>query len=149
MTRRGWITAASTFLVGLVVGAGGVQGYHRFHEKRTAEVFSRRLRCSELANQYARTESSDTQSVVVEMVGYSTVSNSCVAYFQIWEQIAPGHAVREWRVMNLLSGERLYTDSCREERDCGGGNDMRFYRKSKVAFDQAVDGQEVDVRKVE
>lgn len=148
MTKRGWITAALMLFVGLAIGAGGVQTYQRVHEQRTAEVFSRRLRCNELANQYVRKESNDTQSVSLEMVGYSAVSNSCVAYFQIWNQLSPRYTVREWRVMNLLSGEQLNTDNCREERDCGGGNDMRFDRRSKAAFDQAVNGQKVDVWKV-
>jgi hypothetical protein len=97
--------AALMFFVGLAVGAGGVGGYHQFHEKRTAEVFSRRLRCNELANQYARKESNDPQSVSVEMAGYSEVSNSCVAYLWILEQISPQYTVHEWRVMDLLSGE--------------------------------------------
>ncbi len=47
-----------------------------------------------------------------------------------------------------LSGEVLYTDDCREGRDCGGGNNMRFDRRSITAFDQAINGQEVDVEKV-
>jgi hypothetical protein len=101
----GWITAASTFFVGLAVGAGGVQSYQRFHEKATAEVFSRRLHCNELANQYARKETNDTQSADVEIVGYAAVSNSCVAYFQLWERISQGYTVREWLVMDLLSSE--------------------------------------------
>jgi hypothetical protein len=136
------------FLVGLAVGAGGLWSYRRFHDKRAAEVFSRRLHCNELANQYAGRESNDTRSVSVERVGYSPVSNSCVAYFETWEQISPRDSIREWRVMDLLSGQRLYTDNCREERDCGGGNDVTFERKSEAAFHQAVSGEEVDVAKV-
>jgi hypothetical protein len=148
VTKRGWITAAWMFFVGLAVGAGGVLSHQRFYEKKTAEVFSRRLRCYELANQYARKESNATQSVSVEMVGYRAVSNSCVAYFHVWEQISSRSSVQEWQVMDLLSGERLYTDQCREDRDCGGGNDMKFDRRSEVALHQAVNGQEVDVGKV-
>lgn len=119
--------------------------YHQVRERRAAEVFSRRLRCNELANQYAGRESNDMQSVNAEMVGYSAVSNSCVAYFQFWEQISSHYTVREWRVVDLLSGERLYTDQCREERDCGEGNDVRFGRRSEAAFQQAVKGEEVNV----
>ena len=136
------------FFVGLAVGAGGFGGYQQFHEKRTAEVFSRRLRCNELANQYARKESNDAQSVSVEIVGYSGVSNSCVAYFQVWEQLSKEYTDREWRVMNLLSGEVLYTDHCREERDCGDGNDMKFGRRSEVAFQQTVKGEDVNLSKL-
>ena len=149
MTRGGWTTAALAFFVGLAVGAGGVQSYHQFREKRTAEVFSRRLRCSGLANQYARKESNDTQWVGVQMVGYSAVSNSCVAYVHVWDRISSGYTVREWRVIDVLSGEVLYTAQCQEERDCGNGSDMAFSRRSEVAFHQAINGQQVDVRKVE
>jgi hypothetical protein len=145
---RGWITAASTFFVGLTVGAGGVQTYQRFHERATAEAFSRRLHCNQLANQYAKKESNDTQSASVEIVGYTTVSNSCVAYLKVWEQASSRYSVQEWRVVDLLSGERLYTNWCREERDCGNGKDLTFDRRSEAAFHQAVSGQVVDVEKV-
>ncbi|MGB7758538.1 MAG: hypothetical protein WBL61_01845 [Bryobacteraceae bacterium] len=137
-----------TFIVGLAVGALGVRGYQRLHEKRTAEVFSWRLRCSELANQYARNESNDTQSVGVEAVAYSGASNSCVASFKIWEQISSRDTVQEWRVMDLLSAGRLYTAYCRKELDCGGGNDVKLDRRSEAAFRQAVKGQEIDVGKI-
>ena len=148
MTKGGWITAALAFFVGLAVGAAGVQTYQRFHEKATAEVFSRRLHCNELASQYARKESNDAQSVSVEVVGYAAVSNSCVAYSQLWEQISQRYTVREWLVMDLLSGERLYTDQCREERDCGGGKDLTLGRKSDAAFQQAVNDLVVAVENV-
>lgn len=82
------------------------------------------------------------------MVGYSLVSNSCVAYFTLLDQPSPRFTDREWRVMDLLSGEVLYTEHCREERDCGDGNDMKFTKRSEVAFQQAVKGQEVNFRKV-
>src|SRR5258708_6375213 len=113
MAKRG-LFAALMFFAGLAVGAGTLLSYQRFHdkrtaeaEKRTAEAFSRRLRCNELANQYARNESDDTTLVHVEMMGYSTISNSCVAYFQLWRNPTPRTTVLEWLVLDLLSGERL------------------------------------------
>jgi hypothetical protein len=148
MTKRGWTTAALAFLIGLAVGAGGVQSCQRFHEKATAGVFSRRLHCKELANQYARKESNDKQSVSVETVGYAAAPNSCVAYFQIWEWISPQYTVQKWLVMDVFSGEQLYTDQCREERDCGGGKDLTLDRRGEAAFRQAVNGQVVAVEKV-
>lgn len=136
------------FFVGLAVGGGGVFAYHHFHERRAAEVFSRRLRCNTVANQCARKDSNDVRSVSVEMVGYSAVSNSCVAYFQVWDQTSPRSTVREWRVMDLLSGEVFYTGACQEERNCGDGNDMKLGRRGEVAFQQAVNGEEVNVSKL-
>lgn len=148
MARRDWTSAALMFFVGLAVGAGVVAGYRPLHQGRSGEVFSRRLRCSELANQYAKSESNDARSVSAETVGYSEASNSCVAYFTILETVSPQYDVQEWRVMDLLSGERLHSDNCRSDRDCGDGNDMKFGRRSEVAFQQAVKGEQVDVSRV-
>lgn len=82
------------------------------------------------------------------MAGYSTASNSCVAYFAVWDQLSPTYTRREWRVVDMLSGETFYTDECQEERNCGGGNDMTFGRRGEAAFHQAMNGREIDVGKL-
>jgi len=134
---------AITLFVGLAVGGGIVEGYHRLHDKRTAEVFSRRLRCNEIANQYAKKESSDTRSVSVELAGYSEASNSCVAYLKIWEQIGPSYSNLEWRVLDVLSHEERYYGHCTFERDCGSGKDIKFDEESEAAFQRAISDKEV------
>jgi hypothetical protein len=151
---QGRITSVA-FFVGLAVGGGAVEGYHLVHDKTTAEVFSRRLRCDELASQYVRKESSDTELLRVGLVGYSAASNSCLAYLTDWDQLSPTHTDQEWRVMDLLSGEVFYSESCREERVnglerdwCGNGRDMKLGRRGEAAFRQAVNGQEIDVEKI-
>jgi hypothetical protein len=153
-TRRDWIIAMVVFLVGLTVGGEGVGGYYRFHEKRTAEVFSRRFQCNGLASRYTKKESSDTQAVYPQMVGYSTVSNSCVAYFQVREYYGPRAKFREWRVIDLLSDEELYTGECDDgsppyaDVECGNGNNVMFSRRSEVAFHQAISGKKINVDRV-
>ena len=155
-TRRRWITSGAMLFVGLALGGGAVEGYHLVHEKSTAEIFSRRLRCDELASQYAKKESTDTESMRVELVGYSAVSNSCVAYLTTWDELFPKHTYQGWRVMDLLSGEVFYKEACRLEDGrrsrvepwCGDGNDIRFGRRSEAAFRQVMEGQTVDVGKI-
>ncbi len=144
LSRRSRITAALIFLAGFVVGGGGVQSYHRFHEKRTAEVFSRRLHCKELADQYEKQESSTLVLVHIARVDYSLASNSCVV--SVHELRADGKEPAEViEIVDPLSGESLYLDS----KAPGNADElMQQWRKERVAFDQAVDGQEVDVRNV-
>ena len=158
MNTLDWVKARGriisvAFFVGLAVGGGAVEGYHLVHDKTTAEVFSRRLRCEEIASQYVKKESSDTELLRVELVGYSAASNSCVAYLTDWNQLFPTHTDREWRVMDLLSGEVFYSESCRQEQGytgvwCGDGNNMRFDRRGEAAFRQALNGQAIDVDKI-
>jgi hypothetical protein len=132
------------FFVGVAVGAGAVESYHRIRENRTAELFSRRLRCNELANKYAEKESTDEQSVGVEQVEYSAASNSCVGYFFAFHTGPLSY--ERWRVINLLSDEELYRGECREDRDCGNGKDMSLRKEAQLAFRQAVKGEEVNVK---
>jgi hypothetical protein len=146
MTKAGWITTALAFFVGLAVGAGAVQSYQRIRENRTAELFSRRVRCNELANKYAERESADNQSVRVKQVAYSAASNSCVGYFSAFQQI--GLSYEWWRVIDLLTDEELYGGTCREDRDCGNGKNMALMKQAELAFRQAVKGEEVNVKKL-
>lgn len=152
VTRRGRVTPAVIFFIGLAVGGGAVEGYHVAHEKTTAEVFARRLRCDALANQYAKRESSDTDVIHVELVGYSTLSNSCVAYLTTVSRSFPPDTTEGWRVIDVLSGEVFYMDQCLEEQGrapyCGEGNNMKFERRSQAAFQQVMEGRRVDVEKI-
>jgi hypothetical protein len=124
-----WIVAGLAFLAGLAIGAGVVQRYQRTRENRTAELFSRRLRCNELANKYAERESTDTQSVSIKQVEYSAPYNSCVGYFWAFEQVEP-LSYERWQVIDLLSDKELYGGRCRVDRNCGNGEDMALTEKA-------------------
>ncbi len=81
------------------------------------------------------------------MVGYSTASNSCVAYFHIWNHIAANYQVQEWQVMDVLSGEMHNYETCTvQSGECGRGNDTKFGEESRVAFQQALTGQKAQVK---
>ncbi|MFY9700774.1 MAG: hypothetical protein WAK02_01370 [Terriglobales bacterium] len=144
LSRRSRIAGALIFIAGLAIGGGGVQSYHRFHEKRTAEVFSRRLRCKELADQYEKKESSTLVLVNIGRVDYSLVSNSCVV--SVHELRADGKEPAQIiEIVDPLSGEQLYSD----RKNPGNADElMQQWHKERVAFDQAVNGQEVNVRNV-
>jgi hypothetical protein len=138
MNQR-WVNAVLVFCAGLAIGAGTLQIYYRFRENRATEIFERRLRCSELANRHAAGESTKEQSVSVERVGYSTALNSCVAYFEEWQQ-AGSHSYQEWTVIDLLSKEQFYSGRCSVERDCGNGKDIKLSQNAEAAFSKAVSG---------
>jgi hypothetical protein len=145
MMGRGWIKGILMLIVGLAVGVAGSETYRRFHEKGTGEIFSRRLRCNELAKQYEGQESNEKRAVRTELVDYSATSNSCIAYFTSFEQLSSDHTIREWKVVDLLSGKQFYTGDCRIQTNCGGGKDIMLDRESKAALHQAIMGQDVDV----
>ncbi|HLI62683.1 MAG TPA: hypothetical protein VKV05_04745 [Terriglobales bacterium] len=149
MTRRGWTVSAVMFLVGLFAGGGGVQTYHTLSVKTAREMFAEKLRCKELAAGYIREQSTDSMSLILQRVDYSATSNSCVAYFHTWEDVGNRNTYNErrWQVVDLLTAKMLYDDHCREETNCGGGNDIRMDDEAEAAFDEAVNGRKSIAKK--
>jgi hypothetical protein len=150
MTRRSWIISAAMLLIGLVIGGGGVEGYHRFYTKKAQELFSQRLRCKGLADHYVKQQSTDSMTVILYNVDYSTTSNSCIGYFHVLDDVHREHYLTQditSLVTDLLTGEELYQDHCVEDRNCGGGNDFRIMNEAKSAFDEAVNGKKSNRRK--
>jgi hypothetical protein len=147
MNRRWIILLAASCLIGVILGAGVVKWYDSASQAKSRYMFGQRVRCRELADQYAKRESSDMQSVSVEMVGYSVASNSCVAYFHTWNHIAADYEVQEWQVMDVLSGEMHNYEACTVQTgECGHGNDTKFGEKSKAAFQQAITGRKAKLK---
>ena len=144
MSRRGLIIGTLVFLVGLAIGGGIVESYHRSQAKRAQELFSQRFRCKTLADQYVKRESSESTAIILNNVDYSVLSNSCVGYFDRIEDIPREHYLTQDNislVIDLLTGEELYQDHCIEDTDCGRGNDFRIMREAKAAFDEAVNNK--------
>ena len=145
MTRRGWIVSITMLFIGLVVGGGGMEGYHRIHENNAADLFDRQFRCHDMATRYAREQSPDPdrnrQYVELEKAGYSRGFNSCVAYFQRTIYLPKEVGMQLW-VTDLLSGEIFYSDMCTtlKDKDCGSEVSLSAL-KSEIAFDAAIKGE--------
>ena len=143
-----WAVASSMLCLGL--GAGFASGwyYPRSRAATSGELFSRRARCHEIAAQYEKAKSNDTDGVIVESVGYAPVSNTCVANVTDMQRLSSTYTSETWSVVDLLSSEVLYSGWCREEKNCGDGRNFELMGKSEAAFKQALAGRKVDVSKV-
>jgi hypothetical protein len=126
---------ALSLVLGLLVGGGSIEYGHRRSDLKSKQVFEQRIRCKTLAESYVRKESNDTNYVHLEQVGYSAKSNSCFAAVTTWSD-----PYRDWILVDLLSGESTDVGICNEQRDCGGGNDMKYAADLRAAFKMSIDG---------
>src|SRR5579884_2131397 len=112
MSKRIWITAAS-FVVAVLAAGVVVHSYDAARSNTAKELFSQKLRCKQLADEYTRKESDDTASVFLKAVDYSPDSATCIASFSTWEHVSNTYTVRRWEVVNLLTADEVYRDCCR------------------------------------
>jgi hypothetical protein len=141
MTGRVSISTAVVFLVGAVAGALAVGIYNHLSARNAQETFEQHLRCRQLADEYVRKESDDTDTVFLRAVDYSRDSASCIASFETWEHISNTYTVLRWQVVNLLTADEIYGASCHEQTDCGDGNNIRIATSAQSAFDDAIRGR--------
>ncbi len=150
MITSRWVVASTLSLVaGIALGAMGASGYFRLRENRTTELFARRIRCTELGAEYVKRESDEeTTTVSISRVEYVKPSNSCVANVEVFDHMGMKPVYRNWKVVDLISGEALYSDTCFEARgECAQGS-LTYGQRADLAFRQAVDGRPVDVSSV-
>jgi hypothetical protein len=154
MNRRGWVIAAVMFFAGLAVGGGGVEIYNRRTANKSQQLFSQRIRCKQLADRYARQNpDEDVGTFFLQAVDYSTVSNSCIAYFKRLETVNATLQGRHgqydyytWQVVDLLTGNTIYEESCgdSDSNSCWRGKvspGNKFPEEARAAFDEAVTGK--------
>jgi hypothetical protein len=154
MNGRGWVIAAVMFFVGLAVGGSGVEIFTRRSANKSQQLFSQRIRCKQLADRYAKQHSDeDVGTFFLQAVDYSTVSNSCVAYFKQLELVNATlqgrygqHEYYTWQVVDLLTGNTIYEESCgdSDSNSCWRGEVSpgdKFPEEAKAAFDEAVTGK--------
>jgi hypothetical protein len=132
-------------LIGICVGAALDETLHTVRNRKSQaqeqvskELFQRRLRCKSEADEYAKKQSDDTSSFVLEQVEYSPVRHSCVASFT---RITTGKRLELWsyETIDILTGESLFSEECVENvpsdrRFCGNGRDMALRKGREDAL---------------
>ncbi|HXJ89128.1 MAG TPA: hypothetical protein VMS18_20085 [Candidatus Binatia bacterium] len=148
-------------LVGISVGAAIDEALHAArNRKRQAkvrdsnELFQHRLRCKAVADDYAKQNSDDSGTLILERVDFSPSRNSCIAAFTRWttgklklQRCNCLIEIHDYLTVDLLSGETLYSDDCVENDPesktfCGNGRDMRLGQERGDALEAALVSKE-------
>lgn len=132
--------SAVVFVVGIVVGAGSVEGFQLIREHHRQEFFEQRLRCKNLAEDYAKSHSDDYISVLPDRSDFSTSRNSCVAST---DEYTGNARFVSYKVVDVVTGELISTGVCDNHDSqspsfCGGGRNMKLRQERDAAFDKAV-----------
>jgi hypothetical protein len=111
-------------MVGTVIGAVGVEAYHRTALTRSRELFNQKLRCSSLGQNYATENSSSIgptlRNYTLNRVDFSESRNSCIAEI-IYSQSMLGRPDLDiWNVqiVDLATKELLMLNQCANGPDC-------------------------------
>ena len=127
MTARLIIVALVGFVLGVAIGVGGSAIYCR----RSTALFSNRLRCRALAEEYIA--KSDDQPLL-NQVDFSQARNSCVA-----STFALRAGFSKYEVVDIVSNETLFKESCDfNGGKCGDGVNIKLDKAMREAFKQAV-----------
>jgi hypothetical protein len=112
-------------LLGCLLGAGLVQMAHVIQARKGAMLFERRLRCKGLAQSYEKDNSNEYNSVYVSRVDFSMAHNSCVASMEeINTAVSRQNRYYNFEVVDLLSGQMLFRQTCRSGSDAEGQSDF-------------------------
>jgi len=136
--KKLWIAIS----VGVLLGAGLTEAFHRFMDRRSRERFEMNLRCKQLADDFVKRGTSDYHDVMLNEVRFSSSRNQCVASIDEVSRTPP--LSDEWRyiVVDVLSGEILFSDICSEGKSaplyCGAGRNIDITSKRDTAFRNAV-----------
>jgi hypothetical protein len=128
----------AVFVVGILIGAGIIESFHVVRGRLRREFFEQRIRCKNLAEIYAKTNSDDHTSLFVDRTDFSTARNSCVASIS---KATSGFWT--YQVVDVITGEPLFTGFCdgkdsQSSSFCGGGRDINLMHKRDSEFDEVV-----------
>jgi hypothetical protein len=127
MTARHIIVGLVAAVLGGAIGVGGSAIYYQ----RSAALFTNRLRCKTLAEEYI---SKSDSSPLLEQVGFSQARNSCVA-----STFTLHVGFSRYEVVDIVSNEKLFSESCDYSGGkCGGGVNIRLSKAMQNAFTKAV-----------
>jgi hypothetical protein len=111
-------------LLGCLIGAGLVQTIHVANARKSAGVFGQRLKCKDLAENYQKENSDEYRQIILIRVDFSPVRNSCVAAVEeISTAVSRQNRYDHFKVIDLVSGQGLFRETCREGRDAVGQSD--------------------------
>jgi hypothetical protein len=129
-------------LIGIVVGAGITEGFHRVADRRSRERFEMNLRCKQLADEFVSKNSTDYTQVMLNEVHFSVTRNICVASFDEASHLPFSGTMWRYRVVDATSGEALFSDMCSDDKQshiyCGNGRNMEIRRKRDDALKAAL-----------
>lgn len=125
-------------ILGAIIGGGGVESFHRVRDRQRHEIFEQRLRCKQLADAYAKSNSDDSTTVFIERIDFSSRRNSCLA------AVSTAHRnLWNYDVVDVITGETVHSGMCFEDQKyglqwCGNGRDMKLTDERDKAFDAAL-----------
>ena len=135
------LKAAVLLVLGILIGAASVEGFHIVRDHQRREFFEQRLRCKKLSEDYVKANSDDYTSMSIDRADFSASRNSCVA--STLESRGKDGRFLGYKVADVITGELLFTDDC-DDHDpqsrsfCGNGRDVRLLQKRDAEFDKAV-----------
>jgi len=120
---------------------------------KAQSIFQNRLHCRKLADEYVRKANAEIPTTLTSLdsVDFSSAANSCFALFRSYTEYVNGDyksTSRGLLVVNLISGEELYQDSASETSGGAHGDWNKVLRQAIAAFQQAMNGKEVNVSKI-
>jgi hypothetical protein len=126
-------------IIGVVIGAGGSEGFRILRDTHRQNTFQRKLRCKQLAESYVRSNSDDMTAVSFERSGFSTHLNSCVAATTKTFMVDS----RDYEVIDVISGDTLYSGNCFSNTTsgsnwCGNGRNLQLLGERDKIFDETV-----------
>jgi hypothetical protein len=129
---------ATVFVVGILIGAGAVESFHIVRDRHRQQFFEQRIRCENLADTYAKSNTDAHTSMFVDRTDFSRARNSCVASIS---KATSGFWT--YQVVDVITGDLLFTDFCSEKDSqsssfCGGGKDINLLHKRDSEFDEVV-----------
>jgi hypothetical protein len=131
-------------LLGFCAGAASDEAWHAVQNRNNAEVFGQRVRCSTLADAYAKKNSADDISLYVEHVDFSSTRRSCVAAITRALSNKQGDiAIYYYDTVDIVTAESLFSGSCIENNAeastfCGNGRNMKLIQERDKALETAL-----------
>jgi hypothetical protein len=143
--RRFW-PFALVALAGLCLGIASDEVRHVVRDRSRAEVFQQRLRCRSLVDAYAKENSDEYSSLIVDRVDFSRARNSCIAAISTAMSGKRG-TIWGYETIDLVTGEKLFSGSCAESGanvnpPCDSGRNIELMRKRDKTMEIALSSKE-------
>lgn len=129
-------------VIGVLVGAGFVESFHHVTDRRGRERFEMTMKCKRLADTLAKEKSNEYRQFEVNEVRFSAARNQCIASIDEASRVPPAATLWRFTVVDVLSGELLFSDMCDEDKrapiSCGAEGTGKLRAKRDQAFRDAV-----------
>lgn len=127
--------ATGALMLGVLLGGGGVEAYHRTALAHSKELFNQKIRCNSLGRKYAQSESSVfgivSNQYSMALVDFSQSRSSCVAELMNHLAVQGKPDVSLIQIVDLNSTEILKIEPCQPSGDCTDA-----MKRARPEFDQ-------------